>query len=135
MELLNGRSFKHWDGRADYDRKRSQVNGGYSTDMELFSPDGKRLGGVHYDPGFADAGGGDGVYLQDGGVTYTLEGDQKPVIDFLEQCTYDARAQTCLPDPQTARDSGSARTWLFEDEVPELPSTQESVSISSSSAR
>ena len=135
MELLNGRSFKRWDGRADYDRKRSQVNGGYSTDMELFSPDGKRLGGVHYDPGFADAGGGDGVYLQDGGVTYTLEGDQKPVIDFLEQCTYDARAQTCLPDPQTARDSGSARTWLFEEEVPELPSTQESVSISSSSAR
>lgn len=130
MQLLNGRSFKRWNGRADYDRKYGQMIGGYYTDLELFSSDGKKLVGVHYNPGFARADGGDGVYLQDGGVTYILEGDQKPVIDFLDRCTGEARVQTCLPDPQAARDSGSARTWLFEDEVPELSSNQESTSSS-----
>lgn len=117
MKLLNGRSFKRWDGRAAYDRERSQMNGGYYTDLELLSSNGKTLGTIHYDPGIADAGGGDGVYLQNGGVTYALEGNQKAVVEFMEQCVADAYNQTCLPDPQTARDSGSARTWLFADEI------------------
>ena len=73
---------------------------------------------VNYNPEYAKAGGGDGVYIQDGGVTYILEGDQQQVIDFLDRCVMDAYDQTCLPDLQAARDSGSARTWLFEDEMP-----------------
>ena len=51
-------------------------------------------------------------------MTYILEGDQQQVVDFLDRCEMDAYDQTCLPDPQAARDSGSARTWLFEDEMP-----------------
>ena len=47
-----------------------------------------------------------------------MEGDQTELNDFMGKCIQDAYKQTCLPDPQTARDSGSARTWLFEDEMP-----------------
>lgn len=115
--LLAGRSFKRWDGWGDYERQRGQMNGGYHTRLELMSSDGKALCTVQYNPEFAKAGGGDGVYLQDGDVNYILEGDQKPVIAFLDRCVGDAYNQTCLPDPQTAKDNGSTRIWLFEDEA------------------
>ena len=57
-------------------------------------------------------------HIMDGDVAYVMEGDQTELNDFMGQCIQDAYKQTCLPDPQTARDSGSARTWLFEDEMP-----------------
>lgn len=118
LDLLNGRSFKRWDGWDAYERRRGFVNGGYHTTLKLYSSDGKLMRTVNYNPEYAKAGGGDGVYIQDGGVTYILEDDQQQVIDFLDRCEMDAYDQTCLPDPQAARDSGSARTWLFEDEMP-----------------
>ncbi len=60
---------------------------------------------------------GPGVYISDGDVIYVMEGDQTAVVDFMDRCTEDAYEQTCEPDPQTARNSGSARTWLFDDEI------------------
>ena len=51
-------------------------------------------------------------------AAYVMDGNQTELNDFMDQCIQDAYKQTCLPDPQTARDSGSARTWLFEDEMP-----------------
>ena len=56
--------------------------------------------------------------IMDGDLAYVMEGDQTELNDFMGQCIQDAYEQTCLPDPQAARDSGSARTWLFEDEMP-----------------
>ena len=97
LDLLNGRSFKRWDGWDAYERRRGSVNGGYYTTLKLYSSDGKLMRTVNYNPEYAKAGGGDGVYIQDGGVTYILEGDQQQVIDFLDRCVMDAYDQTCLP--------------------------------------
>ena len=98
--LLKGKTFKRWYGDA---------------------ANGSRLCNVSYDPGYVDNE-GPGVYISDGNVIYVMEGDQTAVVDFMDRCTEDAYEQTCEPDPQTARNSGSARTWLFDDEITWTPS-------------
>ena len=107
-ELLKGKTFKRWYGYAS---------------------SGAKLCDVSYDPGYEDNE-GPGICILDGDAAYVMEGDQRALNDFMSQCIQDAYEQTCLPDPQTARDSGSARTWLFEDE---MPWSDESGSTSSSS--
>ena len=113
--LLKGKTFKRWYGAAIYRAKKGQMNGGYYSTLELDAANGSKLCNVSYDPGC-------GVYISDGDVIYVMEGDQTAVVDFMDRCTEDAYEQTCEPDPQTARDSGSARTWLFDDEITWTPS-------------
>lgn len=91
--------------------------GGCHSSIELDTANGAKLCDVSYDPGYEDNE-GPGIYIMDGDVAYVMEGDQTELNDFMGQCIQDAYKQTCLPDPQAARDSGSARTWLFGDEMP-----------------
>ena len=91
--------------------------GGCHSSIELDTANGAKLCDVSYDPGY-EGNEGPGIYIMDGDVAYVMEGDQSELNDFMGQCIQDAYKQTCLPDPQTARDSGPARTWLFEDEMP-----------------
>ncbi len=120
-KLLKGKTFKRWYGAVIYRVKNSQMNGGYHSTLELDAANGSRLCNVSYDPGYVDNE-GPGVYISDGDVIYVMEGDQTAVVSFMDQCTEDAYEQTCEPDSQTARDSGSARTWLFDDEITWTPS-------------
>ena len=133
-ELLKGRTFKRWSGYASYRQKAIGMVGGCQSSIELDAADGTKICNVSYDPGY-EGNEGPGIFILDDDIAYVMEGDQTELNDFMGQCIQDAYEQTCLPDPQTARDSGSARTWLFEDEVPEPPSEQESISISSSSSQ
>ena len=128
-ELLKGKTFKRWYGYASYRAKANDMVGGYSSSIELDTTSGTKLCDVSYDPGY-EGNEGPGIYIMDGDAAYVMEGDQRALNDFMSQCIQDAYEQTCLPDPQTARDSGSARTWLFEDE---MPWSDESGSTSSSS--
>lgn len=108
-ELLKGKTFKRWYGYASYRAKANDMVGGCHSSIELDTANGAKLCDVSYDPGY-EGNEGPGIYIMDG--------DQTELNDFMGQCIQDAYKQTCLPDPQTARDSGSARTWLFEDEMP-----------------
>lgn len=119
--LLKGKTFKRWYGAATYRAKNGQMVGGYYSTLELDAANGSKLCNVSYDPGCVDNE-GPGVYISDGDVIYVMEGDQTAVVDFMDRCTEDAYEQTCKPDPQTARNSGSARTWLFDDEITWTPS-------------
>lgn len=116
-ELLRGKTFKRWYGYASYRAKANDMVGGCHSSIELDTANGAKLCDVSYDPGY-QGNEGPGIYIMDGDVAYVMEGDQTELNDFMGQCIQDAYKQTCLPDPQTARDSGSARTWLFEDEMP-----------------
>ena len=116
-ELLKGKTFKRWYGYASYQTKANDMVGGCHSSIELDTANGAKLCDVSYDPGY-EGNEGPGIYIMDGDAAYVMEGDQAELNDFMSQCIQDAYAQTCLPDPQTARDSGSARTWLFEDEMP-----------------
>ena len=116
-ELLKGKTFKRWYGYASYRAKANDMVGGCHSSIELDTANGAKLCDVSYDPGY-EGNEGPGIYIMDGDVAYVMEGDQTELNDFMGQCIQDAYKQTCLPDPQTARDSGSARTWLFEDEMP-----------------
>ena len=116
-ELLKGKIFKRWYGYASYRAKANDMVGGCHSSIELDTANGAKLCDVSYDPGYEDNE-GPGIYIMDGDVAYVMEGDQTELNDFMGQCIQDAYKQTCLPDPQAARDSGSARTWLFEDEMP-----------------
>lgn len=116
-ELLKGKTFKRWYGYASYRAKANDMVGGCHSSIELDTANGAKLCDVSYDPGY-EGNEGPGIYIMDGDVAYVMEGDQTELNDFMGQCIQDAYEQTCLPDPQTARDSGSARTWLFEDEMP-----------------
>ena len=122
-ELLKGKTFKRWYGYASYRAKANDMVGGCHSSIELDTANGAKLCDVSYDPGY-EGNEGPGIYIMDGDVAYVMEGDQTELNDFMGQCIQDAYKQTCLPDPQTARDSGSARTWLFEDEMP-WPSNRE----------
>ena len=128
-ELLKGKTFKRWYGYASYRAKANDMVGGCHSSIELDTANGAKLCDVSYDPGY-EGNEGPGIYILDGDAAYVMEGDQTELNDFMAQCIQDAYEQTCLPDPQTARDSGSARTWLFEDEI---PWNAESGSTSSSS--
>ena len=119
--LLKGKTFKRWYGAATYRAKNGQMVGGYYSTLELDAANGSKLCNVSYDPGCVDNE-GPGVYISDGDVIYVMEGDQTAVVDFMDRCTEDAYEQTCEPDPQTARNSGSSRTWLFDDEITWTPS-------------
>lgn len=116
-ELLKGKTFKRWYGYASYRAKANDMVGGCHSSIELNTANGAKLCDVSYDPGY-EGNEGPGIYILDGDVAYVMEGNQTELNDFMGQCIQDAYEQTCLPDPQTARDSGSARTWLFEDEMP-----------------
>lgn len=116
-ELLKGKTFKRWYGYASYRAKANDMVGGYRSSIELDTTSGTKLCDVSCDPGY-EGNEGPGIYIMDGDAAYVMEGDQTALNDFMDQCIQDAYEQTCLPDPQTARDSGSARTWLFEDEMP-----------------
>ena len=116
-ELLKGKTFKRWYGYAPYRAKANDMVGGYRSSIELDTTSGTKLCDVSYDPGY-EGNEGPGIYIMDGDAAYVMEGDQTALNDFMDQCIQDAYEQTCLPDPQTARDSGPARTWLFEDEMP-----------------
>lgn len=116
-ELLKGKAFKRWYGYASYRAKASDMVGGCHSSIELDTANGTKLCDVSYDPGY-EGNEGPGIYIMAGDAAYVMEGDQTELNDFMGQCIQDAYKQTCLPDPQTARDSGSARTWLFEDEMP-----------------
>ena len=116
-ELLKGKTFKRWYGYASYQAKANDMVGGCHSSIELDTANGAKLCDVSYDPGY-EGNEGPGIYIMDGDAAYVMEGDQTELNDFMGQCIQDAYKQTCLPDPQTARDSGSARTWLFEDEMP-----------------
>ena len=116
-ELLKGKTFKRWYGYASYQTKANDMVGGCHSSIELDTANGAKLCDVSYDPGY-EGNEGQGIYIMDGDAAYVMEGDQTELNDFMSQCIQDAYEQTCLPDPQTARDSGSARTWLFEDEMP-----------------
>lgn len=115
-ELLKGKTFKRWYGYASYRAKANDMVGGCHSSIELDTANGAKLCDVSYDPGY-EGNEGPGIYIMDGDAAYVMEGDQTELNDFMGQCIQDAYEQTCLPDPQTARDSGSARTWLFEDEI------------------
>ena len=115
-ELLKGKTFKRWYGYASYQAKANDMVGGCYSSIELDTANGARLCDVSYDPGY-EGNEGPGIYSMDGDAAYVMEGDQTELNEFMGQCIQDAYEQTCLPDPQTARDSGSARTWLFEDEI------------------
>ena len=115
-ELLKGKTFKRWYGYASYRAKANDMVGGCYSSIELDTANGAKLCDVSYDPGY-EGNEGPGIYIMDGDAAYVMEGDQTELNDFMGQCIQDAYEQTCLPDPQTARDSGSARTWLFEDEI------------------
>lgn len=128
-ELLKGKTFKRWYGYASYRTKANAMVGGCFSSIELDTASGAKLCDVSYDPGYEDNE-GPGICILDGDAAYVMEGDQRALNDFMSQCIQDAYEQTCLPDPQTARDGGSARTWLFEDE---MPWSDESGSTSSSS--
>ena len=128
-ELLKGKTFKRWYGYASYRAKTNDMVGGCHSSIELDTASGAKLCDVSYDPGY-EGNEGPGICILDGDAAYVMEGDQRVLNDFMSQCIQDAYEQTCLPDPQTARDSGSARTWLFEDE---MPWSDESGSTSSSS--
>lgn len=116
-ELLKGKTFKRWYGYASYRAKANDMVGGCHSSIELNTANGAKLCDVSYDPGY-EGNEGPGIYILDGDVAYVMEGNQTELNDFMGQCIQDAYEQTCLPDPQTARDSGSARSWLFEDEMP-----------------
>ena len=116
-ELLKGKTFKRWYGYASYQTKANDMVGGCHSSIELDTANGAKLCDVSYDPGY-EGNEGPGIYIMDGDAAYVMEGDQTELNEFMGQCIQDAYEQTCLPDPQTARDSGSARTWLFEDEMP-----------------
>ena len=116
-ELLKGKTFKRWYGYASYRAKANDMVGGCHSSIELDTANGAKLCDVSYDPGY-EGNEGPGIYIMDGDAAYVMEGDQTEVNDFMAQCIQDAYEQTCLPDPQAARDSGSARAWLFEDEMP-----------------
>lgn len=116
-QLLKGKAFKRWYGYASYRVKANDMVGGCRSSIELDTASGDKLCDVSYDPGY-EGNEGPGIYIMDGDAAYVMEGDQTELNDFMAQCIQDAYEQTCLPDPQTARDSGSARTWLFEDEIP-----------------
>lgn len=116
-ELLKGKTFKRWYGYASYRAKANDMVGGCHSSIELDTANGAKLCDVSYDPGY-EGNEGPGIYILDGDVAYVMEGNQTELNDFMGHCIQDAYKQTCLPDPQTARDSGSARTWLFEDEMP-----------------
>ena len=116
-DLLKGKTFKRWYGYASYRAKANDMVGGCRSSIELDTANGAKLCDVSYDPGY-EGNEGPGIYILDGDVAYVMEGNQTELNDFMGQCIQDAYEQTCLPDPQTARDSGSARTWLFEDEMP-----------------
>ena len=116
-ELLKGKTFKRWYGYASYRAKANDMVGGCHSSIELNTANGAKLCDVSYDPGY-EGNEGPGIYILDGDAAYVMEGNQAELNDFMGQCIQDAYEQTCLPDPQTARDSGSARTWLFEDEMP-----------------
>ena len=116
-ELLKGKTFKRWYGYASYQTKANDMVGGCHSSIELDTASGAKLCDVSYDPGY-EGNEGPGIYIMDGDAAYVMEGDQTELNEFMGQCIQDAYEQTCLPDPQTARDSGSARTWLFEDEMP-----------------
>lgn len=115
-ELLKGKTFKRWYGYASYRAKANDMVGGCHSSIELDTASGAKLCDVSYDPGY-EGNEGPGIYIMDGDAAYVMEGDQTELNEFMGQCIQDAYKQTCLPDPQTARDSGSARTWLFEDEI------------------
>ena len=115
-ELLKGKTFKRWYGYASYRAKANDMVGGCRSSIELDTANGAKLCDVSYDPGY-EGNEGPGIYIMDGDAAYVMEGDQTELNDFMGQCIQDAYNQTCLPDPQTARDSGSARIWLFEDEI------------------
>ena len=115
-ELLKGKTFKRWYGYASYRAKANDMVGGCRSSIELDTANGTKLCDVSYDPGY-EGNEGPGIYILDGDVAYVMEGNQTELNDFMGQCIQDAYEQTCLPDPQAARDSGSARTWLFEDEM------------------
>ena len=115
-ELLKGKTFKRWYGYASYRAKANDMVGGCHSSIELDTANGAKLCDVSCDPGY-EGNEGPGIYIMDGDVAYVMEGDQTELNDFMGQCIQDAYKQTCLPDPQTARDGGSARTWLFEDEI------------------
>lgn len=117
FELLKGKTFKRWYGYASYRAKANDMVGGCHSSIELDTANGAKLCDVSYDPGY-EGNEGLGIYILDGDVAYVMESDQTDLNDFMSQCIQDAYEQTCLPDPQTARDGGSARTWLFEDEMP-----------------
>ena len=116
-ELLKGKTFKRWYGYASYQTKANDMVGGCHSSIELDTANGAKLCDVSYDPGY-EGNEGPGIYIMDGDAAYVMEGDQTELNEFMGQCIQDAYEQTCLPDPQTARYSGSARTWLFEDEMP-----------------
>ena len=116
-ELLKGKTFKRWYGYASYRAKANDMVGGCHSSIELDTANGAKLCDVSYDPGY-EGNEGPGIYIMDGDVAYVMEGDQTELNEFMGQCIQDAYEQTCLPDLQAARDSGSARTWLFEDEMP-----------------
>lgn len=116
-ELLKGKTFKRWYGYASYRAKTNDMVGGCRSSIELDTASGAKLCDVSYDPGY-EGNEGPGIYIMDGDAAYVMEGNQTALNDFMSQCIQDAYEQTCLPDPQTARDSGPARTWLFEDEMP-----------------
>ena len=116
-ELLKGKTFKRWYGYASYRAKANDMVGGCHSSIELDTTNGTKLCDVSYDPGY-EGNEGPGIYILDGDVAYVMEGDQTELNDFMGHCIQDAYEQTCLPDPRTARDSGSARIWLFEDEMP-----------------
>ena len=116
-ELLKGKAFKRWYGYASYRVKANDMVGGCRSSIELDTASGDKLCAVSYDPGY-EGNEGPGIYILDGDAAYVMEGEQVDLNNFMDQCIQDAYEQTCLPDPQTARDSGSARTWLFEDEMP-----------------
>ena len=115
--VLKGKTFKRWYGYASYRAKANDMVGGCHSSIELDTANGAKLCDVSYDPGY-EGNEGPGICIMDGDVAYVMEGDQTELNDFMGQCIQDAYEQTCLPDPQAARDSGSARTWLFEDEMP-----------------
>lgn len=115
-ELLKGKTFKRWYGYASYRAKANDMVGGCRSSIELDTANGTKLCDVSYDPGY-EGNERPGIYILDGDVAYVMEGNQTELNDFMGQCIQDAYEQTCLPDPQAARDSGSARTWLFEDEM------------------
>lgn len=116
-ELLKGKTFKRWYGYASYRAKANDMVGGCHSSIEPDTANGAKLCDVSYDPGY-EGNEGPGIYIMAGDAAYVMEGDQAELNDFMGQCIQDAYEQTCLPDPQTARDSGSARIWLFEDEMP-----------------
>ena len=107
-ELLKGKTFKRWYGYASYRAKANDMVGGCHSSIELDTANGAKLCDVSYDPGY-EGNEGPGIYIMAGDAAYVMEGDQAEPNDFMGQCIQDAYEQTCLPDPQTARDSGSAR--------------------------